>query len=62
MNANVVFAESTEDAVERLAAAGADGAPLAGATWIMRRRSDLPYQPHPIMPTRMGRFWAKPSP
>jgi aerobic carbon-monoxide dehydrogenase medium subunit len=36
VNADVVFADSTEDAVERLAAAGPDAAPLAGGTWIMR--------------------------
>jgi carbon-monoxide dehydrogenase medium subunit len=36
LNADVVFADSTQDAVERLAAAGTDAAPLAGGTWIMR--------------------------
>ena len=35
MNADVVFADSTEDAVHRLATA-AGAAPLAGGTWIMR--------------------------
>jgi carbon-monoxide dehydrogenase medium subunit len=33
---SVVFAASTEDAVERLAAAAPDAAPLAGGTWVMR--------------------------
>jgi len=36
LNADVVFADSTQDAVERLAAAGTEAAPLAGGTWIMR--------------------------
>jgi aerobic carbon-monoxide dehydrogenase medium subunit len=36
LNADVVFAESAQDAVERLAAAGTGAAPLAGGTWIMR--------------------------
>jgi aerobic carbon-monoxide dehydrogenase medium subunit len=36
VRADVVFADSPADAVERLAAAGPHAAPLAGGTWIMR--------------------------
>jgi aerobic carbon-monoxide dehydrogenase medium subunit len=54
VNADVVFADSTEDAVERLAAAGPDAAPLAGGTWIMRAglRGDV----HPSLYVSLDRI------
>jgi aerobic carbon-monoxide dehydrogenase medium subunit len=54
VNADVVFADSTEDAVERLAAAGPDAAPLAGGTWIMR--AGLRGEAHPPLYVSLDRI------
>ena len=54
VNADVVFADSTDDAVERLAAAGPDAAPLAGGTWIMR--ADLRGDEHPSLYVSLDRI------
>ena len=54
VNADVVFADSAADAVERLAAAGPRAAPLAGGTWIMR--APLRGEAHPDLYVSLDRI------